>query len=228
MHDLLTSGAAGLVAEGRYQLFLDGRECGEERWAIARAADGYAITGEQELVPPHPLPNRQEYRVMLSPDWRPTGLDVIWTVGGRRLEAMHRAEAGRWRVRIGYEGHTREQEGDFPEYCEIEFTSHLANLVILARRDFQVGGTHDFPVLRIGPPMMAVTPERTIYRCIERGTVDTALGRRDAKCYVAYLPSEGEDRGYTFWADDDGFVLESYEGHDRSRPWMKLVGFRKA
>jgi len=219
---------AAFVAAGRYVLYHDGQECGGERWEIARTADGYVIVGEQQMGPPHPLPNRQEYRATLTSDWRPAGLDVIWEVGERRLVAMHRADGATWRVRIEYGGQVREQQGDFPDICEIEFTTHLANLVILARRDFQVGGEHDFPVLRIGPPLMAVTPERMIYRCVDRGSVATAIGPRDAKRYVAYLPSDGEERGYTFWADDDGFVLESYEGHDPARPWMRLVELRTA
>jgi len=217
-----------IVAAGRYALFFDGHECGAERWQVSRTDDGYAIEGEQVMGPPHPLPNRQDYRALLTPDWRPAGVDVIWQVGERRLVATHRADGATWRVRIEHDGQVREQQGDFPGTCEVEFTSHLANLVILARRDFQVGGEHDFPVLRIGPPLMAVTPERMVYRCDERSTVETALGRRDAKRYVAYLPSEGEDAGYTFWADADGFVLESYEGHDPARPWMRLVELVKA
>jgi len=217
-----------VVAAGRYVLFFGGRECGGERFEITHAGDGYAIQGEQVMGPPHPLPNRQEYRVQLTAEWRPTGLDVIWHVGERRLVATHRADGAMWRVRIEHDGQVREQHGDFPGVCEIEFTSHLANLVILARRDFQVGGEHDFPVLRIGPPLMAVTPERMIYRCDERASLATALGARDAKRYVAWLPSEGKDAGYTFWADADGFVLESYEGHDRDRPWMRLVELAKA
>jgi hypothetical protein len=211
------------VAAGRYALFFAGGECGGERFAITRTDDGYAIEGEQVMGPPHPLPNRQEYRVALTPEWRPRGLDVIWHVGDRRLVATHRVDGVTWRVRIEHDGQVREQHGDFPGGCEVEFTSHLANLVILARRDFQVGGEHDFPVLRIGPPLMAVTPERMVYRCYERRRLDTALGPRDAKRYAAWLPSEGEASGYTFWADPDGFVLESYEGHDTSRPWMRLV-----
>jgi hypothetical protein len=217
-----------LVAAGRYALFVSGQECGGERWRIDRTADGFAITGEQRLEPPHPFPSVQEYRVMLTLEWRPAGLDVIWTVGDRRLVAMHRADGAMWRVRIDYDGQSREQFGDFPNVCEVEFTTHLANAVILARRDFQVGGEHEFPVLRIGPPLMAVTPERMIYRCVERGTFPSSAGPVAAKCYVAYLPSEGEEHGYTFWADEDGFVLESYEGHDRARPWMRLVEYHKA
>jgi hypothetical protein len=228
MHDSLFQARTQVIASGRYLLFHDGRECGEERWEIVRTPEGYAITGEQHADPPHPLPGLQQYRATLSGEWRATGLDVIWTVGGQRLVAMHRAGDRMWRVRIDHGGRIREQEGDFPDGCEVEFMSHLANLVILARRDFQVGGEHDFPVLRIGPPLMAVTPERMIYRCVGRGAVVTAFGDRDGKRYVAYLPSEGEERGYTFWADDDGFVLESYEGHDPSRPWMRLVELHKA
>ena len=227
MHRPIEMLIAEPIASGRYALFFEAQECGGERWQIARTPDGLTITGEQQLDPPHPFPNRQEYRVMLTPEWRPTGLDVIWTVGNKRLVAMHRADGAVWRVRIDYEGQSREQFGDFPEFCEVEYTTHLFNAVILARRDFQVGGEHEFPVLRIGPPLMAVTPERMVYRCIERGAFQTPLGTISAKCYVVYLPSEGEAQGYTFWADEDGFVLESYEGHDRSRPWMRLMEFRK-
>ena len=226
MHDPVGQALrASPIVTGRYAMFFSGEECGGERWDIARSGEGFTITGEQEIHPPHPFPSRQEYRAMLDSRWRPVGLDVIWTVGERRLVALHRAEERTWRVRIEYGGQTREQQGDFPDVCEVEFTTHLFNSVILARRDFQVGGEHEFPVLRIGPPLMAVTPERMIYRCVERGVFETPLGRCDARRYVVYLPSEGEAEGYTFWADEEGFVLESYEGHDLSRPWMRLVEF---
>ena len=164
---------------------------------------------------------------MLDARWRPLGLDVIWTVGARRLVAEHRADARTWRVRIDYGGQVREQHGDYPDGCEIEYTTHLFNAVVLARRDFQVGGEHDFPVLRIGPPLMAVTPERMIYRCVEKAAYRSPGGDVPAKRYVAYMPSEGEEHGYTFWADEDGFVLESFEGHDMLRPWMRLVEMRR-
>jgi hypothetical protein len=218
---------AGPLVSGRYAMYWSGAECGGERWEIGASDDGYTITGDQEIHAPHPLPSRQEYRAILDRHWRPIGLDVIWTVGSRRLVALHRAIERTWRVQIDYAGQSREQHGDYPDVCEVEYTTHLFNAVILARRDFQVGGEHEFPVLRIGPPLMAVTPERMIYRCIERGSFETALGRFPAKRYVVYLPSEGEANGYTFWADEDGFVLESYEGHDDSRPWMRLVEFHK-
>lgn len=211
------------VARGRYALFHSGIECGEERWSIAAGADGVVITGSQEMVAPHPFPNRQDYRLTLSPEWRPTGLEVLWDVGGRRVVSTHHAEAGMWRVRIDYGGTAREQEGDFPDFCEIEYGSHLSSTVILARRDFGLEGEHEFPVLRIGPPLMAVTPSRLLYRCVEVGTFDAPGGRVKAKRYVASLPESPEQEGYAFWADEDGFVLESYEGLDPARPWMRLV-----
>jgi hypothetical protein len=62
---------------------------------------------------------------------------------------------------------------------------------------------------------------------VGKGTFDTFRGPVAAKQYVAYLTSEGESEGYTFWADEDGFVLESYEGHDTNRPWMRLVEFHR-
>jgi len=35
------------------------------------------------------------------------------------------------------------------------------------------------------------------------------------------------EEGYMFWADEDGIVLESYDGLDHSRPWMQLVEYRR-
>jgi hypothetical protein len=99
--------------------------------------------------------------------------------------------------------------------------------VLLARRDFQVGGEHEFPVLRIGPPWMAVTPHRMLYRCTDHREFDGPLGAVPAKRYVVTVPPAPEEYGYSFWADEDGFVLESYEGLDASRPWMKLVEYRR-
>ena len=74
---------------------------------------------------------------------------------------------------------------------------------------------------------MAVSPERLLYRCVESGSLETAFGTVTAKRYVVSVPPAPEEQGYSFWADDDGFVLESYDGPDRSRPWMKLVEFRR-
>jgi hypothetical protein len=210
-------------SQGRYAVFHAGRECGEERWRIEASPDGLTATGEQELVAPFPFPNRQEFRVTLSPEWRVTGIEILWTVGGRRVTARHHAEGGRWHARIDHAGHVKEQEGDYPAYCEVEYTTHLFNLFILARRDFQIGGEHEFPVLRIGPPHMAVTPERMLYRCVEAGRFASPLGPVPAKRYVVSLPARDQADSYTFWADERGLVLESCEGLDPTRPWMRLM-----
>jgi len=211
------------VRSGRYLIFADGRECGEERWSLAASADGLVVTGERETVAPHPLPSRIQYRATLTSDWRITGLELLWAVGTRELRAMHRAIGERWHARIEYGGEVLEQEGDFPPFCEVEVATHLSNTFVLARRDFQIGGEHEFPVLRIGPPLMAVSPERMLFRCVERGTIMSPLGPVEAKRYVVSLPPRGEAEGYTFWADEDGVVLESYEGPQPERPWMQLV-----
>jgi hypothetical protein len=154
---------------------------------------------------------------------RATGVELRWTVGARTVVSTHRAVGGRWHVRIDADGQAREQEGDFPDFAEVEIPSMLSNAFLLARRDFAVGGEHEFPVLRIGPPLMAVSPERMLVRCVEKGTFDTPLGPIRASRYVVSLPPRTEDEGYAFWADEDGFVLEAYEGLDASRPWMRLV-----
>src|SRR5262245_60070761 len=216
------------MVAGRYRIFFAGQPCGEERWRIeADGAGGVVVTGEQVIESPHPFPNRQEYRITLTEAMRPTGLDLRWTVGIQTIVSSHRAAADRWHVRIDAGGQVREQEGDFPEFAEVEIPSMLSNAFLLARRDFALGGEHEFPVLRIGPPLMAVSPERMLMRCVEKGTYDTPIGPVRASRYVVSLPPRGEDEGYAFWADEDGFVLEAYEGLDASRPWMRLVELTK-
>jgi len=219
--------ALSLIAEGRYALFFSGQPCGEERWSLERTADGMVATGEQVMEAPHPFPNRHEYRIALTEGWRVTGLDIAWTVGARRVDAVHRADDARWHARLESDGHVREQHGDYPTGCEVEYCSHLANTFILAQRDFQPGGEHEFPVLRIGPPLMAVTPARMLFRCAEVGGFAGALGRAPFKRYVLSLPPAPESEGYSFWADADDVVLESYEGLDTTRLWMRLVDYRR-
>ena len=220
--------AANLAISGRYTIFFAGTECGEERWSIEQVPEGFVVTGEQEMVAPHPFPNRQQYRATLSPEWRLRGLEIVWSVGNRTVRSTHAADAGLWRVRIESQGHASEQQGDFPDFCEVEYGTHLFNAFILARRDFGIGGEHEFPVLRIGPPHMAVSPDRMLYRCVESGMFDSPAGPVRAKRYVVSLPPRPEQEGYTFWADQEGFVLESYEGLDRSRPWMRLTHFERS
>lgn len=216
-----------LVASGRYAIFHAGQPCGEEAWQLESGPDGVVASGEQVLVAPHPFPNRHEYRVELTSEWRVVALDVRWVVGGRNLAAVHRADGARWHGRIEAAGHAREQEGDYPEFCEVEYPSHLFNGFVLSKREFAVGGEHEFPVLRIGPPMMAVNPARMLFRCVESGTRAVAGADHAAKRYVLSLPPEPESAGYTFWADAHDVVLASFEGLDVARPWMTLVEYRR-
>ena len=218
-----TTSEPKLLFAARYVQYHGGRECGEDRWTIEVTPERLIARGEQVMTAPHPFPNRQEYRATLTHGWRLTGLEVRWTVGNRELTALHSADGARWRVRVETGGHTREQEGDYPEFCEADFTTHLFSSFILQRRDFALGGEHEFPVLTIGPPYMAVTPGRLLYRCVERGTFLSPLGPVAARRYVVSSPPAPESEGFTFWADDDGIVLESHEGPEPTRPWMRLV-----
>jgi len=215
--------ASARGSHGRYRIYFQGAECGEEQWSIEPREGGLVASGAQETLAPHPLPNRHEYRATLGPDGRLTGLEIHWSVGPQRLTAIHHAEGGVWRARIELGGHTKEQHGDYPEFCEVDYATHLMSWFMLARRDFGLGGEHEFPVLRIGPPYMAVSPERMRIRCVETGRFETPFGSREAKRYVVSLPPRPEDEGYSFWADVDGMVLESYDDPNGDRPWMRLI-----
>lgn len=211
------------VATGRYVMYARGMECGEERWTIERRSEGVVATGEQEWVAPHPFPSRHEYRITLGADARPTGLEIRWTVGSQTLLAIHRADGEVWRVRIEVRDQVREQHGDYPEAAEIDYGTHLLSAFLLWRRDFAIGGEHEFPALRIGPPFMAVSPEPMRITCVESGTRETPWGARPAKRYVVDLPRRPTHERYTFWADEEGFVLESFDDLEQTRPWMRLV-----
>ena len=216
------------VASGRYVIFHGGVECGEDRWRLQALPDGTVVlTGEHELARPHPFPNRQQYRATLTNTFRARSLEIVWSVGDRVLRALHEADAGQWRVRVDYQDHTREQQGDYPDICEVEYTTPLFNTVMLSRREFQLGGEPEFPVLRSGPPLMAVSPERMLIRCAEHAERDTPWGRVAAKRYVVSLPPRGEDEGYSFWADERDVLLESFEGASTRSTWMKLVEYRR-
>jgi putative glycolipid-binding protein len=226
MSDLLTGPRRLARAHGRYVVFHGGVECGEERWRIEEHSDGVVVTGVQEMAAPFPFPNRQEFRVTLTSSWRVTGVEIEWTVRDRRVSARHSADGARWRVHIDYAGEVKQQEGDYPAVCEVDYVTPLFLTFLLARRDFQLGGEHEFPVLRIGPPWMAVTPERMLMRCVEIGTLGSVVGEVPARRYIVSLPPRSEAEGYSFWADDQGLVLESYEGLETDRPWMRLVECR--
>jgi hypothetical protein len=214
-------------ASGRYAIYDQGRECGEEDWLIEVAPDGLVATGAQTLEPPHPFPCRQRWRAGLTDQFRLTGYEVEWEVGPRTLRAAHRAEGHTWHVGIDFGGERREQQGDYPDYCEVELTTPLSLAFMLARRDFQVGGEHEFPVLRIGPPLMAVSPEQMLIRCVGRGDYPAPWGQVAARRYILSLPPQPEAEGYGFWATEEGFVLESFAGPEPGTPWMRLTDFRR-
>jgi hypothetical protein len=225
--DALSTLPARLVFAGRYVQFQGGRECGEERWVIEATPVALIARGEQVLSAPHPAPGRLEYRARLTHEWRVTALEAHWRVGERELRAIHAADGPRWRARIEYQGQTKQQEGDYPRICEVDFVTHLFSTFLLQRRDFAPGGEHEFPALLIGPPLLAVTPGRMLYRCVERGMFRSAAGEVSARRYVVSRPPESEADGFTFWADEDGVVLQSYQGLDLAQPWMVLTEFQR-
>jgi hypothetical protein len=226
--DALSAQPARTVFAGRYAQFHGGVECGEERWILEATPDELIARGVQIMSAPHPAPGRLEYDVRLTHEWRVLGLEATWRVGTRELRAFHSADGARWRARIEYDGQVKEQEGDYPPVCEVDFVTHLFSTFLLQRRDFATGGEHEFPVLLIGPPFLAVTPGRMLYRCVERGTFRSPAGDVPARRYMVSRPPEREEEGFTFWADQDGVVLQSYEGLDLARPWMVLTECQRA
>jgi hypothetical protein len=215
-----------MLAEGTYQLFHHGQACGEERWRIGEGPDELVAEGEQRWDAPFPYPNSQRYRVVLSPDWRVLALDLDWLVGERALHAEHRADGENWRASIRYEDQTKTQEGNYPYSAEVDFGSHLFNTFTLLRRGLGPGTDEEFPVLKIGPPFMAVVPERQRYLFVESGPIETPAGRFEAWRWQLTNPERPGDEGYTFWSDARGMVLESYEGPAPGRVWMRLTEYR--
>ncbi len=215
------------MASGRYLVLHAERECGEERWELRAAGEGFVLTGEQELFAPHPRPLRQEWRATLSRRGRLTGLEVRWS-RPRVLRARHAVEGGRWHARIEYGGQVREQDGEFSDACEVEYGTRVASLFVLARREFRLGTEHEFPVLRIGPAWQTVTTEQMRYRLAEEGVRETPIGPVQGRRFVVSLPASTAAEGWTIWTDDAGFVLESYEGPDTSRSWMRLVEYGRS
>lgn len=221
--DPALAAAARLVYAGEYRLRHAGAECGTEQWRIDAWPDRLEVRGHQQLHAPHPAAGSLRYQIALTHEWRVRTIGLVWNVGGRELRAQHDATGERWHARIEYLDQAKEQEGDYPAVCEVDFPTHLFATFLLQRRDFAPGGEHEFPALLIGPPLMAVTPGRMLYRCAERGTFRSPAGLVPARRYVVSRPPEPEAEGFTFWADDDGIVLESYEGLDTGRPWMTLT-----
>lgn len=218
----------GIVCEGRYMIFEAGVECGGEVWRIEPRDDGYVATGEQLTERPHPFPSRQEWRATLSPMWRVTSLEIHWFVGERHVFARHESAGDLWRARIDYSGHAREQEGDYPTFCEIGFGSPLFYTFALRHYVVAPGAEHEYPALFIGPPYMAVEPGREKLRCTEAAEHPSPRGPVAARRVVSSRPPATESDGSAFWIDEHDIVLEAFDGLDTTRPWMRLVEYRRA
>ena len=219
---------SSLAARGRYAIHFAGRECGEERWSVARAADGaHVATGEQHLLAPHPFPSRQEYRATLSPLGRVTGLEVRWTIGARTLVARHAADGDLWRVRLEVDGQVREQEGDYPTFCEVLYGTHVFHTFALRRYVLAPGATHEFPALVIGPPFMAVEPGRQRLRCTAEEERATPFGPRRARRIELGDAGGSLEPPFAMWVDEHDVVLESLEGVEPAAPWMRLVEYER-
>ena len=214
-------------AEGLYRLHHGGAPSGTERWRIARAAEGWLAEGEQVWEAPFPYPNTQRYRVALSPQWRVMALDVEWVVRERVLRATHRVQDELWTGRVEVDGEAREQQGNYPYSAQVEFGSPLFNTFTLLGRGFGPGTDEEYPLLTIGPPMMAVTPGRQRCRFLERAERDTPAGRVEAWRWRITRPDQDSTTDYTFWSDREGIVLESSEHQDSDTPWMRLVEYRR-
>ncbi len=197
---------------GRYESYLAGQVCGEERFELLRAADGALVaTGEQLLEAPHPLAGQTRYRAVVSPEGRVLEVEIDWLVGTRALHAQHRAEGGLWHVRIDYAGHVREQEGDYPPACEVMFNSPLFQSFAFAHYVLALGAEHEFAALLIGPPYMAVEPGKQQLRCTCAKEIETAFGLLPARAIELHDPS-GTELPSLIWIDAQDRVLESRDG----------------
>ena len=220
-------GAASLVAAGRYVIFHAGSEAGEERWSVELLADGGVVArGEQVLRSPHPMPSELDWRARLSAEGRLTALETEWRVGTRQLRAEHSAEGGKWRARIAYGGHTREQEGEFPAFAELAFGSHVLHTVMFRRYALEPGAEHEFPALVVGPPWFAAEPARQRLMCTEAAT--RALGSANVRARrVEVRDPQGAVPAFAVWLDEHDVVLESFEDTHTDEPWMRLVEYRR-
>jgi hypothetical protein len=220
-------GVAGLVAAGRYAIFHDGVEVGEERWSVEAGADGGAVArGEQALVAPHPMPSELEWRARLSPLGRISTLEAAWRVGTRTVRAEHAADGEVWRARIVYGGHTREQHGDFPGAAEVTFGSHVLHTIMLHRYALAPGAEHEFPSLVIGPPFFGAEPARQRLECTAAGSRAMLGASFEARRIVVSDP-QGAIPAFAAWIDAHDVILESYEDTRSTTPWMRLVEYQR-
>ncbi len=222
------SGAAPSRLAGRYAIHVAGRRCGDERWTLERTGGGEVATGEQVTRPPFPFPSTLEWRATLDRDRRLSGLEVLWRVGERTVAATHAADGPLWRVRIEAMGHVREQEGDYPARAHVVLGSHLFHTFAFRTLVLEPGAEHEFPMLAVGPPWMAVDPGRLVVRCTGSGTIATPMGPLPARRVEVVDPARGREEAFAAWIDTDDVVLASHEGEGDARPWMLLEEYLRA
>jgi hypothetical protein len=218
---------ATLRVTGRYAIHFAGRPCGEERWSIERTADGEVASGEQLTQPPFPFPSTLEWRATLSREGRLSGLELHWRVGERLVSATHAADGPMWRARIETRGHVREQEGDYPARAHVVLGAHLFHTFAFRTLVLEPGAEHEFPMLAIGPPWMAVDPGRLLVRCTEARTLETPMGPLAARRVEVFDPARGRAEAFAAWIDAHDIVLASHEGEGDALPWMTLVEYER-
>jgi len=220
-------GAASLLATGRYAIFHGGEEVGEERWSVASASDGGAVArGDQVVLAPHPMPSMLEWRARLSPLGRVTAIEASWRVGTRTVRAEHSSDGDLWRARILYGGHTREQEGDYPQFAEVLIGSHVLHTIMFHRYVLAPGAEHEFPTLVIGPPWFAAEPGRQKLMCTATGEREVASQKLAARRIEVSDP-HGAVAPFAAWIDEHDVVLESYEDTHGDTPWMRLTEYQR-
>ena len=184
-------------------------------------------SGEQVTRAPFPFPSVLEWRATTDRDARLSGLELRWRVGERLVAAMHASDGAMWRVRIETHGHVREQEGDYPVRAHVVLGSHVFHTFAFRTLELRPGAEHEFPMLSVGPPWMAVEPGRLIVRCTEARAIDTPLGVRDARRVEVFDPARGRAESFAAWIDEHDVVLASHEGEDDATPWMTLEAYER-
>lgn len=213
---------------GRYAIHFAGTPCGEERWSIERTPAGEVANGEQVTRPPFPFPSTLEWRATLSGEARLSGLELRWRVGDRLVTATHSADGVTWRARIEAQGHVREQEGDYPARAHAVLGAHLFHSFAFRTLVLEPGAEHEFPMLAIGPPWMAVDPGRLLVRCTEARTLETPMGPIAARRVEVFDPNRGRAEAFAAWIDAHDIVLASHEGESDALPWMTLVEYARS
>ena len=163
----------------------------------------------------------------MARDGRLSGLELRWRVGERLVVAIHAADGPMWRARIETQGRVREQEGDYPARAHVVLGAHLFHTFAFRTLVLEPGAEHEFPMLAIGPPWMAVDPGRLIVRCTTSRMLDTPMGPLAARRVEVFDPARGRAEAFAAWIDEHDIVLASHEGEHDALPWMTLVEYRR-